>query len=51
MYRVGVVCEGPSDQVIIEAVLDSCMDDYILKNDTFASDRPISCGSLKFFNL
>ena len=30
MYRIGVICEGPTDQVIIEAVLDNCMDDYIL---------------------
>ncbi|MCI5126704.1 MAG: hypothetical protein D3925_20055 [Candidatus Electrothrix sp. AR5] len=29
MYKIGVVCEGPTDRIIIEAILDSCMDDYI----------------------
>ncbi len=28
MYRVAIVCEGPTDRVIIEAVLDHYLDDY-----------------------
>lgn len=29
MYRVAVVCEGPSDKAILEAVLDHYLDDYV----------------------
>lgn len=28
MFRVAIVCEGPSDRVIIEAILDHYLDDY-----------------------
>jgi len=28
MYKVGIVCEGPADRVVIEAVLDALLDDY-----------------------
>lgn len=28
MYRVAVVCEGPTDRAIIEAILDTYLDDY-----------------------
>lgn len=29
MYKIGTVCEGPTDQVIIRSILDSTLDDYI----------------------
>lgn len=28
MFRVAIVCEGPSDRIIIEAILDHYLDDY-----------------------
>lgn len=28
MYRVGIICEGPTDRAIIEAVLDHYLEDY-----------------------
>ncbi len=38
MYRVAIVCEGPSDRAIIEAVLDYHLDDY----EPLAIQPPIS---------
>jgi hypothetical protein len=29
MYRVALVCEGPSDRAILEAILDNYLDDYV----------------------
>lgn len=28
MYRIGMICEGPTDRVILEAILDRYADDY-----------------------
>lgn len=28
MYRVGLICEGPADRAIVEAILDAHLDDY-----------------------
>ena len=38
MYRVAIVCEGPSDRAIIEAILDHYLDEY----ESLAIQPPVS---------
>jgi hypothetical protein len=38
MYRIGIICEGPTDRIILEAILDRYADDY----EAIAIQPPIS---------